>query len=63
MQLSLNFLPSPQPTAPLDRLEPEQRTELIRALARIITKAASRAEEPMNTSAMTTTTTEGAHHD
>ena len=63
MQLSLSFLTSSQPTTPLDRFEPEQRAELIRVLARIITKAAGRAEEPMNTSAPTTTPTEGAHHD
>jgi hypothetical protein len=63
MQLSLSFLISSQPTTPLDRFEPEQRAELIRVLARIITKAAGRAEERMNTSATTTTPTEGAHHD
>jgi hypothetical protein len=63
MQLSLNFLTSPQPATPLERLEPEQRAELIHALARIITKAASRADAPVNTPVMTTTPTKEAHHD
>ena len=58
MQLSLNFLTSPQPATPLDRLEPEQRAELIQVLARIITKAASRAEAADEQSVTTTTPTE-----
>ena len=40
MQLSLNFLPTPQSASPLTRLHPERRAELIEVLARIITKAA-----------------------
>ena len=47
MQLTLKFLTQPQPATPLDRLEPEQRVELIQTLARIITKAAGQAGSPM----------------
>lgn len=43
MQLSLSFLNPAQPVTSLDRLDPEQRAELVRALARIITKAAGRS--------------------
>ena len=43
MQLTLNFLPTPQPVSPLTRLTPEQRTELVDVLARIITKAAGKS--------------------
>jgi hypothetical protein len=45
VQLSLNFLTPPQPAAPLERLEPGQRAELVQALARIITKTAGRAAD------------------
>ena len=49
MQLSLNFLISPQPATPLERLEPEQHApNWSHALARIITKAAGRTAAPMN---------------
>ncbi|HXL59820.1 MAG TPA: hypothetical protein VN959_03995 [Mycobacterium sp.] len=63
MQMSLNFLTSPHPATPLERLEPEQRAELIHVLARIITKAASRTEAPTNTPTVTATPTEGRRHD
>jgi hypothetical protein len=63
MQLSLNFLTSPQPATPFEQLEPEQRAELVHALARIITKAAGRADAAVNTPVMTTTPKEGTHHD
>jgi len=48
VQLSLNFLPTPQPASPFTRLHPEQRAELVEVLARIITKAAGKppANEP-----------------
>jgi len=43
VQLSLNFLPTPQPASPLTRLSQEQRAELVEVLARIITKAAGKS--------------------
>ena len=67
MQLSLNFLTPPLPATPLERLDPEQRIELVRALARIITKAASQPEpspEPlMDKGTATTTPIKGNPHD
>jgi hypothetical protein len=46
VQLSLNFLPTPQPGNPLSRLSPEQRAELVEALARIIAKTADKLARP-----------------
>jgi hypothetical protein len=46
VQLSLNFLPTPQPASPLLRLSPEQRADLVDVLARIITKAADTSTLP-----------------
>ena len=63
MQLSLNFLTPPRPATPLERLEPGQRAELVQALARIITKAAGRAEPPMIEEAVTMTPTDETRHD
>jgi hypothetical protein len=63
VQLSLNFLTPPQPATPLERLEPEQRAELVLALARIITKAAGHPEPPMIEEAVTTTPTQETRHD
>jgi hypothetical protein len=62
VQLFLNFLTPPQPATPLDRLDPKQRAELVRALARIITKAAGRGESP-NKETATTSPTKGNPHD
>lgn len=63
MQLSLSFLNPAQPITSLDRLDPEQRAELVRALARIITKAAGRGEPPIGKETATTTPTKGNRHD
>jgi hypothetical protein len=63
VQLSLNFLISPQPATPLERLEPEQRAKLVHALARIITKAAGRTATPMNKHPAMTTPTDGGRYD
>lgn len=55
MQLSLNFLPTPQaappPETPYRRLSPDQQTALLDILARIIAKAVSQptAETPAPT--------------
>jgi uncharacterized tellurite resistance protein B-like protein len=63
VQLSLNFLTSPHPATPLERLDPERRAELIQALARIITKASGRTEPSMGKETATTTPIEGNPHD
>lgn len=63
MQLSLNFLNPAQPATPLERLDPEQRAELVRALAWIITKAARPAEPPIDKETATTTPIKGNAHD
>jgi hypothetical protein len=63
VQLSLNFLTRPQPATPLERLDPEQRAELVCVLARIITKAARPAEPPIDKETATTTPTKGNVHD
>jgi hypothetical protein len=46
VQLSLNFLPTPQPENPLSRLSPEQRAELFEGLARIIAKTVDKSAKP-----------------
>lgn len=43
MQLSLNFLPTPQPANPLSRLSQEQRAALVEVLARLLTKVAGKS--------------------
>lgn len=63
MQLSLNFLTPPHPARPLERLDPERRAELIRALARIITKAAGRTEPSENKETVTTMPIKERPHD
>ncbi len=61
MQLSLNFLPTPQPASPLTRLSPEQRAELVEVLARIITRAAGKS--PTNEAAAASPASKEPHHD
>jgi hypothetical protein len=51
VQLSLNFLPSPQPENPVSRLSPEQRAELVEGLARIIAKTIDKSAKPELTTA------------
>lgn len=51
MQLSLNFLPSPQPENPLSRLSPDQRAKLLKELARIIAKTIDKSATPELTTA------------
>ena len=63
MQLTLNFLTQPQSATPLDRLEPEQRAEVVQTLAGIIAKAACRARPPMVRETATTSRTEETRHD
>ena len=63
MQLSLNFLTPPRPATPFARLEPGKRAELVQALARIISKAAGRAEPLMIEEAVPTTSTQETRHD
>jgi hypothetical protein len=63
VQLSLNFLTPPQPATPLERLEPGQRAELVRAPSGITPKPPARAALPMIAEAVTTTPTEGTRHD
>jgi hypothetical protein len=63
VQLTLTFLTPPQPETPLDRLEPAQRAELVRTLAAIIAKAASRTAPPMLRQTATTSPTRENSHD
>lgn len=58
MQLSLNFLPIPQPANPLIRLLPAQHAELVEVLARIIGKAAGKP--PVNEPAAAPSASKGA---
>jgi hypothetical protein len=66
VQLTLKFPTQPQPATPLDRLdrlEPGQRVELVRTLAGIIAKAASRTGPPTVYEIATASPTGETSHD